>query len=461
MLDIGILDNVIAMVVVILVLSLIVQSIQAILKKAFKIKSRHLEDSLVDLFETALNKPGGEVTGWFVNIPFLRSLFSRKGPADLADTEVKNLLAAVKRRFKEIGRVAQSGKTILDSIDKDDLMKVLGKVAPGVLLPISQIKSLCEQIKELEAVINQIESDDLEGTAKTKFTAVHASLASLFDDVRRIFDGQDVKPGLVLENVINLKELKLGDVAGLLGEVQKKVEEDREAVKDSDAARAAALQALEEKLETAAATITALREKYDAALAPLRAKLNEVNEWYDTVMQSLEERYTRSMKTWAVVISFLVVAYLNANVIDIYNNISANEVLQSQLSQAGEAQMEVYNQRLADARQSQNAEDQEKILGEIKAEVDNLKQQVGYYTSLGFQPTKWQKVKERFNPSLWKSDGWWDRRKEDVKTLAGWLIMTFLLSIGAPFWQDALESLFGVKNLIRSKAGAKPAGDAG
>jgi len=37
------------------------------------------------------------------------------------------------------------------------------------------------------------------------------------------------------------------------------------------------------------------------------------------------------------------------------------------------------------------------------------------------------------------------------KVLLGWLIMTILLSIGAPFWQDTLESLFGVKNLLRKR----------
>jgi hypothetical protein len=33
--------------------------------------------------------------------------------------------------------------------------------------------------------------------------------------------------------------------------------------------------------------------------------------------------------------------------------------------------------------------------------------------------------------------------------------MTLLLSLGAPFWHDALESLFGVKELIRGKAEIK------
>jgi hypothetical protein len=48
------LDTAIAVVIVLLLLSLIVQSVQAILKKLMKIKSRELEQSLVDLFQHVL-----------------------------------------------------------------------------------------------------------------------------------------------------------------------------------------------------------------------------------------------------------------------------------------------------------------------------------------------------------------------------------------------------------------------
>jgi len=50
---------------------------------------------------------------------------------------------------------------------------------------------------------------------------------------------------------------------------------------------------------------------------------------------------------------------------------------------------------------------------------------------------------------------WWQMRKRDVSTLVGWAIMVMLLSVGAPFWQDALESLFGIKNLLRQKSGTQ------
>jgi hypothetical protein len=35
------------------------------------------------------------------------------------------------------------------------------------------------------------------------------------------------------------------------------------------------------------------------------------------------------------------------------------------------------------------------------------------------------------------------------------MIMVMLLSAGAPFWQDTLESLFGLKNLLRQKSDTK------
>jgi hypothetical protein len=57
------------------------------------------------------------------------------------------------------------------------------------------------------------------------------------------------------------------------------------------------------------------------------------------------------------------------------------------------------------------------------------------YPALGIQPLDW----DDFN-------GW---------TVVGWIVMAFLLGLGAPFWQDALESLFGLKNYLRQKTDTK------
>jgi hypothetical protein len=42
-----------------------------------------------------------------------------------------------------------------------------------------------------------------------------------------------------------------------------------------------------------------------------------------------------------------------------------------------------------------------------------------------------------------------------AKILVGWILMTLLLSVGAPFWEDTLESLFGLKNILRMSSETK------
>ena len=73
--DLSILNTLIAMVIVILVLSLIVQSLQTLVKKFFKLKSQTILNSLEDLFETITPKseataadgaPGGVAPGQLV-----------------------------------------------------------------------------------------------------------------------------------------------------------------------------------------------------------------------------------------------------------------------------------------------------------------------------------------------------------------------------------------------------------
>lgn len=67
------------------------------------------------------------------------------------------------------------------------------------------------------------------------------------------------------------------------------------------------------------------------------------------------------------------------------------------------------------------------------------------------------KVAMKCSPAWVGQNGseWWQSRRSDVVTVFGWAIMVMLLSVGAPFWQDTLESLFGIKNLLRQKSGTQ------
>lgn len=95
-----------------------------------------------------------------------------------------------------------------------------------------------------------------------------------------------------------------------------------------------------------------------------------------------------------------------------------------------------------------------KELGQQRAVIDDY---VETYEGFGFSPLTWQQVKtwaSGFVPNP-LSDAWWAQRRLDFSTLVGRALMGLLLSVGAPFWQDTLESLFGFKNLLREKSDTK------
>jgi hypothetical protein len=167
-------------------------------------------------------------------------------------------------------------------------------------------------------------------------------------------------------------------------------------------------------------------------------------------MHGFEERYTRSMKTFALVISFVTVLLLNANVFSIYRQISANEQLRTSLINSApqiNEQLNALKNNQADVQQTQDG-----IVKVVQDAANQVQQNVSLYNSFGFEGPKWiarvgKRIKEQ--PSVLLTG-------KAFETLLGWLVMTMLLSVGAPFWQDTLESLFGLKNLLRKQQPSEP-----
>ena len=293
MIDLKTLDTVIAMVIVLMVLSLIVQSIQSLIKKLFKLKSRTLLNSLDDLF---------------------KYIDSQK----IIEKSSAQLVSEVKDEFKKLGRVSfLLKKPMIDSLAKDDLTKILGKI----------------------------------GSATLK---------------------------------------------------------------------------------------------------------QEVEDWFETVMQGFEERYTRHMKTVAIVVSIVVVVFLNANFFEVYRNISTSDVMRNALIQKRE---EVQKQ-LSIGQQNQQGTQSD---GEqLKTELNQLQKYLDEYQGFGFTPLKPAQISDFFGAhGSWEGVPAGQRFAHAIKLLGGWSIMVMLLSVGAPFWQDLLESLFGIKNLLRKRSDTKNVEDKG
>jgi hypothetical protein len=464
-----ILDNLIAMIVVLLILSLVVQSIQSGLKKLFKIKSRQIEDSLVDLFEHVLDKAPTRTANFLEQSPMLRMFLRRQHPSEIADPEVKALYDDVLKKFSELGRVAQSGKGMLDSLAKDDLLKVLEKVAPKALAPsfMANLQNVADEIIGVQKAMGSIDPSKLTGDTSAKFAAMQTRLAPLLNDFKAIVTGTTIKPEILIGDVISLRELKLNDAVSILGEMQAKVE------KDLGAARAAStpvgtsptaaseladtsvhvLQQLAEGFNSVAISLTKLRTEFDSAIAPLRGKLKEVESWFDAVMQSFDERYARGMKTWAIVISFVIVVLLNANFFNIYQKISTNEVVRNSLVQ-GQSRLKELQQAAdsADAEPTGTAPD---LKATLKEQKNTVRGEIDAYASFGFRPLSLEQVSNwATGKSSWSVD-WGLRLVHMAKILVGWILMTLLLSVGAPFWEDTLESLFGLKNILRMSSETK------
>lgn len=185
--------------------------------------------------------------------------------------------------------------------------------------------------------------------------------------------------------------------------------------------------------------------------------LPNVNTWFATVMQSFEERYTRHMKTVALVLSFLVVIFLNANFFEVYRKISGNGPARAAILKKGEELDRRVNERPANAPVGDPAD------LHLKAELEDLRKEqaeyVAIYKEFGFEPFTRQQLSDYFY-----AQGHWDPNNKPkprnrffygLEALSGWIIMALLLSVGAPFWQDALESLFGIKNLLRKRSDTK------
>ena len=554
------LNNVIAVVVVILILSLVVQSVQSVIKKLFKIKSRQIEQSLVDLFSNLLNKTRVEPKNWLDSIidhsPMLGLLFpQRQSPAQRAGVE--DIFNTVVRGFKDVGRLAQSGKHMLDSISKSDLLKLLEKVPIRDLLPsfAQGAEDAFRDIADLEQVICEVKKAASNGAANNAFQTIaddyvsmELLLAPVFSDVRAILAADKFSVPDVPDSQPDAEELRspivlVRDITHLTeidGErLQKLLDDMRNAVVEAglkppaDSTIARGLGDLEAGLHRIGATLVGLRFRLGPAVTAFRAKTKEASEWYDIVMQSFEERYSRSMKSFAIAVAFLIVAMLNANFFNIYRNIASSEVTSNLLVDKGAEVLKLsrernisslpanreQRQRSAPQNQSRNqrdassvasapgsqtsvtsdnqsgsqtaseaagqttaqaapsspkpveelspeeraalAQDEREQLKQATKELNDAIQLVrtdaDLYKGIGFTPLRLQQVKD-FLSSLvpdkraqdpWNS--WIQARKHDIKALVGWLIMTILLSIGAPFWQDTLESLFGVKNLLRKR----------
>jgi hypothetical protein len=426
MLNLGVLDTAIALVVVLLLLSLIVQSIQTFLKKLTRFKSQQIAKSLEKLFAEVVPQPAAPAAG---GPPAGGG--GAAAPKVPTPTEMTN---NVLDYFKRLGRDSLFGGHALESLSKTDLSKIVAAVQASHLLPanaMTAVGNFYNEFTKIQGAVGALTSVQLSADAQAKLTQLRAEIAPIEAQVAQLFAGGKLDPKAVARDIFALRNLDTSAIVTTAAELQKSIEEAAAAANPANpiltkAAKDAA---------TLAQIIANVNTNVVNATAQLKARLGSLESWFDTVMQGFEERYARHMRSWSFVIGLGVAIVMNANVVQLYTRFSGDDIERQRVIAQGAVIQAQYAKKVD---LTQPADFQTLSTGMQK----DLKANADTYTALGLKPITWDEFVEIVtHPG---SQDFW-------KSIIGWLIMAFLLSLGAPFWHDALESLFGVKNLLQKR----------
>lgn len=142
---------------------------------------------------------------------------------------------------------------------------------------------------------------------------------------------------------------------------------------------------------------------------------------YDAAMAKFQRSYTKKNKQWVIGLSFLVVLALNASVVRIYDILAADQAV---------------TQKLAATASNVGQSNQGAVAQDFGQTRDLVKKELDTYPIL---------VRTLEYP---KDISHWDR---DL----GLIIMGFLVSLGAPFWNDVLKGTNGLNNVFNTVGGKK------
>lgn len=406
MFDLGVLDTAIAMVVVILLLSLMVQSIQTFIKKLTKFKSRQIAKSIEKLFEQVPPSPaaGGVAPT----------------PAQLKDKVLEH--------FAALGRDTLFGGHALESLAKADLSKIVAAVEATHLIPPQvqgALTNFFTSLQQVQTAVTTLTATTLSSETQAKLTELRTLLTPLVTSLEPLFTGGAFNSKAVARDVFALRSLDTTAIVKVAHELETQIQTAAAAAPGNAplATAATAASAIARHVRDASAEVTEF-------VTRLKGRIDALDSWFDTVMQGFEERYSRHMRSWAFGISLVVAVAMDANVVKLWNRLEADPQLVT-------AKSELIQKRYADAATTPST-DPKDLQTELAALQKTFDQSFGDASALGL---------EVLDPVEW-----WSRPlAQQAMSIVGWLIMAFLLSLGAPFWHDTLESLFGLKNLLRQR----------
>jgi hypothetical protein len=182
-----------------------------------------------------------------------------------------------------------------------------------------------------------------------------------------------------------------------------------------------------------------------------RTRLEKVaakaKEWFPLAWEPVDDRYRRRMRGFAILSAAIVVIGFNAGAFDVLQRAQKDPAYRA--AAIGTAlrldTLAQRERRLSDTTQA----GRDTTAAGRKARADSLKMvrdsMMKSFQTMSTDSTAW-------TPGVMGKQRW-----DDIKWWIGILLSTLLVSLGAPFWHDLLESLFGFKSRIQAEAKAASA----
>ena len=174
--------------------------------------------------------------------------------------------------------------------------------------------------------------------------------------------------------------------------------------------------------------------QHKTAEATLAALAKRAEAWFSLAMDPVAERYRRRMRGVAFVSSAVVVLMLNADALVIFRQARDDDQFRERVGVAT-AELGGLHKRVQELGGRCVKGDSAGACKELKPVLDSLD----------------TRALQVATDTTFLAGVTGPRRPKDLDWWLGILLSTLLVSLGAPFWHDALEALFGVKNRIRAE----------
>lgn len=166
-----------------------------------------------------------------------------------------------------------------------------------------------------------------------------------------------------------------------------------------------------------------------------------IEKWYNDTMDRVSGWYKRDTQLWLFILGLSISVSFNVDTIAISNNLSKNKIAAEAIANIAE-NTSIYKQQNSDGTINK------KVVDSIKNIINSSNNNIG----LG-----WDSLSESDRIKIVKTYGSYTKlnqiryaTKANPKKWLGFLLTTFAISLGAPFWFDLLNKFVSIRTAVKT-----------